>query len=205
MRWQGFVVSDWHANRSTPSIAAGLDLEMPGQGPQYLTGREGPKWGQKLKAAIDAKQVDPGMLDRAAGRVLTQMERFGFLDGKRVAGPTTIDTEAHALFARKLATQGAVLLKNEGNILPLEGERRANVLLVGPTAAQLSVGPGVSGFESRAVSPRDALCGSGFSLTACSYSIGDELTGRQSFENGGSRAAVFVAGVPLERGSPSRA
>jgi hypothetical protein len=42
--------------------------------------------------------------------VLTQMERFGFLDGKRVAGPTTIDVEAHAQFARKLAAQGAVLL-----------------------------------------------------------------------------------------------
>jgi hypothetical protein len=54
-----------------------------------------------------------------------------------------------------------VLLKNDGNILPLEGERRANVLLVGPTAAQLSVGSGVSGFESRFVSPREALCGSG--------------------------------------------
>jgi beta-glucosidase len=177
LHWQGFVVSDWHANRSTPSIAAGLDLEMPGQGPQYLTGREGPKWGQKLKAAIDAKQVDARMLDRAAGRVLTQMERFGFLDGKRVAGPTTIDAEAHAQFARKLGAQGAVLLKNEGNILPLAGERLSNVLLVGPTAAQLSVGPGVSGFESRFGSPRDALCGSGSGLTSCSYSVGDELTG----------------------------
>lgn len=175
LHWQGFVVSDWHANRSTPSIAAGLDLEMPGQGPQYLTGREGPKWGQRLKAAIDAKQVDAKMLDRAAGRVLTQMERFGFLDGKRVAGPTTIDAEGHAQYARKLAAQGAVLLKNEGNILPLEGERRSNVLLVGPTAAQLSVGPGVSGFESRFVAPREALCESG--LQSCAYAVGDELTG----------------------------
>jgi beta-glucosidase-like glycosyl hydrolase len=49
LHWQGFVVSDWHANRSTPSIAAGLDLEMPGQGPQYLTGREGPKWGAEVE------------------------------------------------------------------------------------------------------------------------------------------------------------
>jgi len=177
LHWQGFVVSDWHANRSTPSIAAGLDVEMPGQGPQFLTGREGPKWGAKLQAAIDAKQVDPRLLDRAAGRVLTQMERFGFLDGKRVAGPTTIDVEAHAQFARKLGAQGAILLKNDGNILPLEGERRANVLLVGPTAAQLSVGSGVSGFESRFVSPREALCGSGSGLTSCSYAVGDELTG----------------------------
>jgi beta-glucosidase len=175
--WKGFVVSDWHANRSTPSIAAGLDMEMPGQGPVYLTGREGPKWGQRLKAAIDAKQVDVSALDRAAGRVLTQMERFGFLDGKRVAGPATIDVEAHAQFARKLAAQGAVLLKNEGGFLPLEGERRTNLLIVGPTAAQLGVGPGVSGFESRFVPPLEALrrsLGAGASVT---HVVGDELTG----------------------------
>src|SRR5690606_24098085 len=111
--WKGFIVSDWHANRSTPSMSAGLDMEMPGQGPVYLTGREGPKWGARLKAAIDAGQVDAAVLDRAAGRVLMQMERFGFLDGSRVAGPLTIDVEAHAKFARELATQGAVLLKND--------------------------------------------------------------------------------------------
>jgi beta-glucosidase len=175
--WKGFVVSDWHANRSTPSIAAGLDMEMPGQGPVYLTGREGPKWGARLKQAIDAKQIDAGVLDRAAGRVLTQMERFGFLDGKRVAGPMTIDVEAHAQFARKLAAQGAVLLKNESGVLPLEGERRSKLLLVGPTAAQLGVGPGVSGFEKRFVPPLTALRESLGSASEVSHVVGDELTG----------------------------
>ena len=177
LHWQGFVVSDWHANRSTPSINAGLDVEMPGQGPMYQVGREGPKWGLRLKQAIEAKQVDPRVLDRAVGRVLTQMERFGFLDGKRVAAPTTIDVEASAAFARKLAAQGAVLLKNDGGILPLDGEHRAKLLLVGPTAAQLSVGPRVSGFEARFVSPLDALRTSLGATAEISHVVGDELTG----------------------------
>lgn len=175
--WQGFIVSDWHANRSTPSIGAGLDMEMPGQGPVYLTGREGPKWGARLKSAIDARQVDASALDRAAGRVLTQMERFGFLDGSRVAGPLTIDVEAHAKFARELAAQGAVLLKNESNILPLDAARASDLLLIGPTAAQLAVGPGVSGFADRFVAPLDALKQSLGSSARIEHVVGDELTG----------------------------
>jgi beta-glucosidase len=176
LKWQGFVVSDWHANRSTPSMNAGLDMEMPGQGPMFITGREGPKWGPRLKAAIEAKQMDVRVLDRAVGRVLTQMERFGFLDGKRVSGPTTIDVEGHAKFARELAAQGAVLLKNEANTLPLDASRSANLLLIGPTAAQLGVGPGVSGFSARFVAPLDALRQSLPNATI-SHVVGDELTG----------------------------
>ncbi|WP_116809672.1 beta-glucosidase [Steroidobacter cummioxidans] len=177
LRWDGFVVSDWHANRSTPSIVAGLDMEMPGVGPQYPTGREGAKWGPRLKAAIEGKQVSGDALDRAVGRVLTQMEKFGFLDGTRVPGPTEIDVEGHAAFARKLAGEGAVLLKNQGNILPLSGEAAGDVLLIGPTADQLAIGPGISGFESRFISPREALQRSLGSSAPMKHVVGDELTG----------------------------
>jgi beta-glucosidase len=176
--WSGFVVSDWHANRSTPSLAAGLDMEMPGVGPQYTTGREGPKWGPRLKAAVESKQVAADALDRAVSRVLTQMERFGFLDGTRVAGPSKIDVEGHAAFARKLAGEGAVLLKNQGGILPLTASTAADVLLIGPTATQLAVGPGVSGFSARFVSPLTALQETLGASAKIAHVIGDELTGR---------------------------
>jgi beta-glucosidase len=177
LQWDGFVVSDWHANRSTPSILAGLDMEMPGVGPQYPTGREGAKWGPRLKAAVENKQVGADALDRAVGHVLTQMEKFGFLNGSRVPGPTEIDVEGHAAFARKLAGEGAILLKNQGNILPLSAEAAREVLLIGPTAEQLAIGPGISGFESRFVSPREALRRSLGSSLPLQHVVGDELTG----------------------------
>ncbi|MEP7311244.1 MAG: glycoside hydrolase family 3 C-terminal domain-containing protein [Pseudomonadota bacterium] len=175
--WNGFVVSDWHANRSTQSINAGLDMEMPGPGPQYLTGREGPKWGPRLKAAVEAGQVNIATLDRAVSRVVTQMERFGMLDGKREAAPEDIPVATHAEFARTLAAQGAVLLKNAGAALPLTPAMLKNIVVIGPTAAQLAVGPGVSGFESRFVSPLDALRAQAGDGAKFEYVAGYDLTG----------------------------
>jgi beta-glucosidase len=56
--YDGVVVSDWGAVHSTaPAANAGLDLEMPGP----------PKWfGDKLVAAVEAGEVDPGQIDDAA-------------------------------------------------------------------------------------------------------------------------------------------
>jgi beta-glucosidase len=175
--WNGFVMSDWHANRSTLSINAGLDMEMPGAGPQYPLGREGPKWGARLKAALDAGEVSTAVLDRAVGRVLTQMERFGLLDGRRVAAGVDFPVEEHAAFARALAAQGAVLLQNRGNALPLAGAALGNLLLLGPTADQLAVGPGVSGIESRFVSPLQALRAQAGSAARITHLVGYDLTG----------------------------
>lgn len=177
LKWDGFVMSDWHANRSTPSMAAGLDVEMPGVGPQYPTGREGAKWGPRLNAALESKQVPMESLDRAVTNVLTQMHRFGFLDGTRVKAPPAIDVEKHAAFARRLAAEGAVLLKNQKGALPLRAAQAGDVLLVGPTATQLAVGPGVSGFQNRFVSPLDALKQALGASARITHAAGDELTG----------------------------
>ncbi len=175
--WNGFVVSDWHANRSTPSIVAGLDMEMPAFGPITLLGREGPKWGPKLKSSIESKQIPEAAVDRAAGRVLQQMDRFGMLDGTRIPGPDKIDIEGHAVFARQIAAEGAVLLKNAGGALPLKTADLGNLLLIGPTAGQLAVGSGVSGFHERFVSPLDALKAAAGSDARIAYAVGDDLTG----------------------------
>lgn len=175
--WNGFVVSDWHANRSTASIVAGLDMEMPAFGPIQLLGREGPKWGPRLKAAIEARQIPESALDRAVGRILGQMDRFGMLDGTRLPAPDRIDVEAHAAFARQVAAEGAVLLKNANGALPLGPKDLSNLLLVGPTAAQLAVGSGVSGFKDRFVAPLDALKSAAGAGARISFSVGDPLTG----------------------------
>ncbi|MES1263841.1 MAG: glycoside hydrolase family 3 N-terminal domain-containing protein, partial [Peristeroidobacter soli] len=175
--WNGFVVSDWHANRSTASIVAGLDMEMPAFGPIQLLGREGPKWGPRLKTAIEGKQVPESALDRAVGRILGQMDRFGMLDGTRLPAPDRIDIEGHAVFARQLAAEGAVLLKNANGAWPLKQRDLPNLLLIGPTAAQLAVGSGVSGFKDRFVAPLDALKSAAGASARIAYSVGDPLTG----------------------------
>jgi beta-glucosidase len=175
--WTGFVMSDWHANHASGSIEAGLDLEMPGIGPVQLIGREEPYWGAKLKAEIQAGKVRQGALDQAVGRILTQMEIFGFLDGTRVAAPLGVDVEQDAAVARKIATDGAVLLKNDG-ILPLSDTNASRIALIGPTAGQIAVGPGAGrseGVASRLISPLDALKHTWGAPVA--YAVGDDLTG----------------------------
>jgi beta-glucosidase len=172
--WNGFMMSDWHANHATDSIKAGLDMEMPGAGPVGVVG-EPPFWGERLKAAIEAGQVQEKVLDQAVGRILTQMERLGMLDGNRKPAPQSIDVAAHAEIARQIATQGAVLLKNDG-LLPLA--KTADLVLIGPTARQLAVGPGAGrseGFPARLVAPLQALrqqLGHDFK-----FAVGDELEG----------------------------
>jgi beta-glucosidase len=176
--FQGWANSDWHANRVTLSITKGLDGEMPGVGPMEPEGYP-PQFGAKLKTAIQAGQIPAADLDRAVGRRLTAMERFGMLDSTRKPPPAAIDVEKDAAVARAVATQGAVLLKNDGATLPLKPQALANLALIGPTASQLAAGGGGNrayGFPDRLISPIDAMKASapGVKIT---YAAGGPLTG----------------------------
>ena len=75
-------------------------------------------------------------IDRAVGRILCQMERFGLLDGKGKHSITPIDTAADAAVVRKTGEDAAVLLKNDDNTLPLTKEDLHSLVLIGPGAGQ---------------------------------------------------------------------
>ncbi len=161
-RWgfSGFVASDWDAARAR-AFEAGLDVEMPGTSSPSWYGRLALKGPEGLALA---------RLDRAATRVLGEMKRFGLLDGAspwrgraEVPARPSLDVEASAKVAREVATRGAVLLKNDGGLLPLTGRPFSvpgGVALIGPTAGRLAAGAGVErafGFRDRQISPYDAL------------------------------------------------
>jgi beta-glucosidase len=173
----GFVTSDWGAVHSPQAITAGLDLEMPGR---EIAGRPGgPQFADALKAAVEAGAISVSAIDQALARILAQMDRFHLLDGKPPARPLAINVEAHAKLARRIATEGAVLLKNDAGALPLNAEDLASLALIGPTAGQLAagfLGERAFGFEARLVSPLDAL--RRLSPRAkIVYSVGVDLTG----------------------------
>jgi beta-glucosidase len=175
--WTGWANSDWHANRSFDTMNKGLDHEMPGTGPMAPEGYP-QQYGPKLKAAIDSGQVPMAALNRAVGHFLTQLERFGILDNTRKPAPEKIDVEKDAAIARAVATEGAVLLKNDG-ALPLQSKALRNLAIIGPTATQLSAGTGGNrpyGFPDRLVSPLDALK-STVPSAKITYAVGDPLTG----------------------------
>ena len=173
--WDGFVVSDWHGTHSSYALVAGVDVEMPGYGTEGAP-RRPYYFGDKLVAEVTAGRIPQALVDRAAGRLLGQMEKFGFLDGTRVQRPNAIDVEAGARVAREVATEGAVLLKNDG-ILPLRLNRNSAPVLIGPTAGQLAVGATggrAYGFEAREISPLAAMRRI---APRTAYSVGNSQTG----------------------------
>ncbi|MFI1356434.1 beta-glucosidase [Streptomyces sp. NPDC020898] len=113
--FSGPVVSDWAATRSTvASAVGGLDLAMPG--PE-------PLWDLPLVEAVRAGEVDERLIDDKVLRLLRLARHTGRLGEPgqhRVlpaapAGPT----EEEFRLLREVAARGMVLLRNQGDLLPL--------------------------------------------------------------------------------------
>lgn len=120
--YQGFVVSDWGATRSTVAAAnAGLDLEMPGP-PRFF--------GDKLNAAVQSGEVSKAQIDDNVRRVARLIVRSGLLDGP--LPPGEIGGNRHRAIARTAADEAIVLLKNSG-VLPLRPEIK-RLAVIGPNA-----------------------------------------------------------------------
>ncbi|MDR3262839.1 MAG: glycoside hydrolase family 3 C-terminal domain-containing protein [Clostridiales bacterium] len=121
--YQGIVVSDWGAvNDRVKGIEAGLDLQMP-------------------HSAVDDKLVEDavktGDLDEALLDVTTErMVKFAFDRAKNVYTDYKADIQANRALARKIAADGAVLLKNEDGILPLAKDLN-DCLIVGTLAKKI--------------------------------------------------------------------
>lgn len=120
--YEGVVVSDWGAVVDRVlGLAAGMDLEMPsssGIGPATVA------------AAIRAGTLDESALD-------TSVDRLAQLAVKSAAGAcpgTTFDVAQHHGLAREVATRGAVLLKNDGALLPLDPASGQKIAVIGEFA-----------------------------------------------------------------------
>jgi beta-glucosidase len=137
--FRGWVMTDWFARHSLGALEAGLDQEMPGVsfGPVSSV-----YFSDSLRAAVTAGRIPVAAVDRAVARYLGQLDRMHLL-GHAPARPG-IDTAAGAATAREIAIAGAVLLRNEHGTLPLTGEDRASLAVIGPTAQTLLYGGGGS-------------------------------------------------------------
>jgi len=131
--FDGFVLSDWGATHSTvPSALAGLDLEMP-------TGRY---YGDELKKAVESGAVPVSVINEKLVRRFAKMMEFGLFGPQ--ATPASIPVLEHGTIARRIATQGIVLLKNDGDLLPLDTTHVRSIALIGPYAVRAQTGGGGS-------------------------------------------------------------
>jgi beta-glucosidase len=118
--FHGWVMSDWGATHSTVDAANhGLDQQMP----------DGTYFGAALKAAVLAHKVNPKEIDEHVLHILLPMFTFGLFD-KPPGGTWTsnVRSRQHDEFSRHVAEQGTILLKNEGDILPLREGRSIAVI-----------------------------------------------------------------------------
>ena len=106
-KFPGFVMSDWWATHSTATAANnGLDQEQPNE--QYFA---------SLGTAVSGGQVPQSRLDNMVHRILRAMYEVGIFDYPQTI--QAIPATADAAIAQEAEEQGAVLLKNSANQLPL--------------------------------------------------------------------------------------
>jgi beta-glucosidase len=124
--FDGLVVSDWGAvHDRVAALAAGLDLEMP------------PDLGVSdaaIVAAVRSGELDEAVLDRTAARVLRLVDRTHSDAVDLGEAQPGFDAEGHHALARAAAAECAVLLKNDGGLLPLQPSAGDTIALIGEFA-----------------------------------------------------------------------
>jgi beta-glucosidase len=132
--FDGVIMSDWYGTHSTvPAANAGLDLEMPGPA-QFFSA--------PLAEAVRAGEVDEKVLDDKVRRMLVLLERAGALDNPDPVAEQSIDDPEDRAVARRAAAESFVLLRNQGDALPIEGANATGsgdelplLAVIGPNAA----------------------------------------------------------------------
>ena len=139
--FDGFVVSDWNSvgeivyhgaaadmrEAVLRAAGAGSDMDMEGQGYRY-----------HLKSLVESGELDKEVIDDAVRRILRIKYRLGLFDDpyrycSEEREQTRIYTVENREAARKVARESMVLLKNEGQILPV-GIGVKSIAVIGPLA-----------------------------------------------------------------------
>jgi len=167
--FKGFVISDWGSTYSTAAtVNAGMDLEMPGGAParamiasprSQLSGNSG-AWLEagKVLAELKAGNISEAKLNDNVGRILRVIFVSGLFDHPHTA-TGEVDTPAQQAVALEGATEGIVLLKNSGSLLPLDAAKIHSIAVIGPNAATARTGGGGSSMvrSKYAIAPLDGI------------------------------------------------
>ncbi len=148
--FKGIAMSDWGAVHGTVDTAnAGLDLEMP----------RGDFFGPALLEAVKKGDVTEAVIDDKVRRILRVMFTFGLFDGPRPIDKDAVECAAHRALAREVGAAGIVLLKNDGDLLPLDRSRIRSIAVIGPNADVARLGGGGSSevVSTTSVSPLEGI------------------------------------------------
>ncbi len=156
--FDGVVVSDYFAIRQLRTthhvvgsneeaaklaLESGVDIELPYNEANSL-----------LAGLVRQGKVAEAYVDRAASRVLRAKFLAGLFDDPFVDpdyAEKITNSEAHRQLALQAARKAIVLLKNNGNLLPLNKANYRRIAVIGPNAAEVRLG-GYSGIPGRGIS-----------------------------------------------------
>lgn len=187
--FDGFVVSDWGAvNNRVPDLEAGLDLEMPASGGIN---------DKQIMDAVKEGRLEESVLDRAVERILNIVYRFQ----ENRNDSAVFDRDKDHEYAKKVAEETIVLLKNEDGLLPLS--EKEEIAFIGKYARQPRFqGGGSSHINSHKVTGAwDVVKDWGNITFAEGYGdqedVTDEALIAEAVEKAGkAKAAVIFAGLP---------
>jgi beta-glucosidase len=124
--FNGILMSDWTSTYDAVAAAnGGLDIEMPSG--KHLN-------REALLPAIQQGLVSVATIDDKVRRILRVAIEFGWLDHEQTDLAVSRYNREGDQVALRAAREGAVLLKNDGNLLPLKKDQVKSVLVVGPDA-----------------------------------------------------------------------
>ncbi|NEN05345.1 glycoside hydrolase family 3 protein [Diaminobutyricibacter tongyongensis] len=139
--FEGIVMSDWGSvDDRLASLRAGLDLEMPGSNGVGFSA---------VRAALESGEIDESLIDESFTRIVDAALR---LAQNKPVDPTQDNGQLRQL-ARQIAGECIILLRNEGNLLPLDtGSPNVTLAVVGAFAAHPRIqGGGSSGVVTGAL------------------------------------------------------
>jgi beta-glucosidase len=132
----GIMMSDWDATYDAVGAAnGGLDLEMPSG--KFMN-------RANLLPAVKAGKVSEATIDDKIRRILRTAIQFGWLDHDQTDSSIPLLNPAGRQTALEAARSGMVLLKNDGNILPLQKGSIRSIAIIGPDAYPARPGGGGS-------------------------------------------------------------
>jgi beta-glucosidase len=185
LRFDGWVMSDWGATHSTADAANHeLDQEMP----------DDKFFGAKLKEAVESGQVSLPALDGQVRDILIPMFRQGLFDRVQSGSwEASARNPEHDAFARTVAEEGAVLLKNHAGVLPLGAGASVAVIGAPGGSAPKVEGGGSSGANAPyVISPLEGIRRCSGNAGRVTYADGSDLDAAASAARNADVALVFA-------------
>lgn len=169
--FNGILMSDWVATYDAIGAAnCGLDLEMPSGA--YMNRKD-------LLPAIKDGKVNEAVIDDKVRRIFRTAIRFGFLNRDQTDLSIPYDNPAGRAVALDEARESITLLKNDGNLLPLEASKVKTLAVLGPDAWP-------------------AVPGAGGSSQVDPYSAVSIMGGLTNFSGSGIKV-LYVRGIPTTK------